>query len=248
MARLKEYLNAGGMLVCVPEGKTPGPVVASMKALAGELCPGREGISRQTGDKHGFYTLFAPVKGNVPITTYENTVRPLVVVVEKDIGKDLQLNKVAQRDAFDLLGNIYVYANGRNANRPRIASNFLVQHAAAPKTKLAVARVKYAGDFDPEPVAMGQLKAMMADDFKVDLQVEVLAPKQLTKGTKVAFLTMTGTAELSDEEAGALKKWVEEGGTLWVDAAGPPPGAVEAVKKVNALGPRLGLEDVPQGF
>jgi hypothetical protein len=144
VARLKEYLAAGGMLVCVPEGKMPVPVTNSFKALAEELCPGSEGVARKPTDKHAFYTLFAEVKGHLPTITYENSVRPLVVIIERDIGQDLQMNRVAQREGFDLLENIYLYATGKNAKRSRISTNYLTKHNQAPKQKIAVARINFS--------------------------------------------------------------------------------------------------------
>jgi hypothetical protein len=243
VSRLKEYLAAGGMLVCVPEGKSTMPVVASMKALAEEVAPGSEGKRRDGGkdETHPFYNLFATVDKPLPTITYAGKLRPLVVIVEKDIGRDLQMNKTAERAAFDLLDNIYLYATGRNAKRPRIATNFVTQHNMAPKTKLAVARIKYAGDFDPEPLAMGQLKAIMADDHNVDLKVSVVGPAGLTKEMKVAFLTVSEGMSMTDEELASLKKWVDDGGTLWVDAAG---GSVAAVDKEQEILPKVGMTDI----
>ena len=37
--KLKDYLDAGGTLVCVPEGRSTSAPLASMKALAAEVCP-----------------------------------------------------------------------------------------------------------------------------------------------------------------------------------------------------------------
>jgi hypothetical protein len=243
VARLKEYLAAGGMLVCVPEGKSTMPVIASMKALAEEVAPGSEGKRREggKGETHPFYNLFAGVEKPVPTVTYAGKLRPLVVIVEKDIGRDLQMNKIADREAFDLLDNIYLYAAGRNAKRPRIAANYVKQENASPKTKLSVARIKYAGDYDPEPLAMGQLKAIMANDHNVDLKVSVMKPAELTKETKVAFLTVSDGLNMTDEELAAIRKWVDDGGTLWVDAAG---GTAAAIDKEQEILPKVGMTDI----
>ncbi len=247
LERLKEYLAAGGMLVCVPEGKAVGPALVSMKALAAELqgalAPGREPVSRQANDKakHAFYTLFATVEGNMPTVTYDGKLRPLVVVVEKDIGRDLQMNRIAQREAFDLLENIYLFATGKNAKRPRISPSYLTQHVKTFKAKLAVARITHAGEFDPEPQAMGQMKALLADEFGVDLNVQAVAAGGLTKEMKVAFLTVSDSGTLTDEEAAQVKAWVDAGGTLWMDAAG---GTVAAVDKVHDLMGKVGLTDL----
>ena len=151
--RLREYIDAGGMLVCVPEGKNLSSPMSSMKAIAAELCPGIQAI-RRTEKNHPFYTLgVKPSKAKaIPTISYETQVRPHVVIVEKDLGRELQGNKPEDREAFDLLESLYLFAAGNDSHRPRIVTNYLIQHAAAPKVHVAVARINGGGVFDPEPL------------------------------------------------------------------------------------------------
>jgi hypothetical protein len=245
--RLKEYLDAGGTLVCVPEGRNLLAATASMKSLATELCPGVEPVRRTEKDaKHPFYALAARVKAALPTLSYETKIRPRVVIVEKDVGRDLQANSGKDREAFNLLLNLYLFATGKEPARPRIAGNYLVQKSPEPKVRLPVARVKLGGEYDPEPLALPQLKAMMADRHGLGLDLSAAAPEELSASTKVAFLTLSPAgAAPTDAQAAALKKWVDAGGTLWVDAAGGHPAAVE---KVDALTAAMGLADADLRF
>ena len=139
--RLKEYIDAGGLLGCVPEGKAAlGPPLASMKALAEELCPGLEPV-RRTDKKHPFYSLGNRMTVATPTLSYETFIRPRVIVVEKDLGRELQANKPKERDAFDLLANIYLYAVGKDSRRPRIVTNYLIQRNMTPKVQVRGARI-----------------------------------------------------------------------------------------------------------
>ena len=135
--RLREYIDAGGMLVCVPEGKAAlGPPIQSMKALAAELCPGVDPI-RRADKTHPFYTLSGKMNLAIPTLSYETLIRPRVVIIEKDVSRELQANKPKERDAFELLANIYLYAVAKDSRRPRIVTNYLIQRNAAPKTHVS---------------------------------------------------------------------------------------------------------------
>ncbi|MGH7214408.1 MAG: DUF4159 domain-containing protein [Tepidisphaeraceae bacterium] len=220
VVRLREYVEAGGMLVCAPEGKAVSGPTRSMKALATQLFPGQE-FKRLTDRKHPFFTLQQKVQGAVPVSVIERAGRPLVVMVEKDISRDLQADQAKGRDSFKMLCNVYLYATGQDVRRPRIQTNYLVRGAAgkgdAALRPMEVARVKTAGEFNPEPGALSQLSVLMANRHGIDLRAATCAPRELT-GKEAAFLTVTSSTTLGDDEASALRKWVEGGGTLWVDA------------------------------
>ncbi len=226
VARLREYIDAGGTLICAPEGNNVATALKSMRALATELYPTRE--PRAIDAKHPFYNLNERVTENTSISVVDNGVRPLVVIIEKDIGRDLQANDKNRRDAFRLMTNIYLFATGRDTRRPRIASNFVHRTNQSPKNPVQAVRIRYDGDFDPEPAGLQQLGAILANKHDTDLRVETLSPDALKSEHRIAFLTMTDKAKLSAGQIAALRKWLDAGGTLWLDSAGGSPGAVDA--------------------
>jgi hypothetical protein len=232
--RLKDYIDAGGLLVCVPEGTSTGTPLASMKALAAELCPGVEPV-RETDFEHPFYSLVTKVEESIPMTLYATPVRPRVVIIERDLGKDLQANKRKERGAFNLLTNIYLYVAGKDAKRPRIASNFVPQRNEKPANRVAAARVVLTkGEGDLEPMALPQMKALLANRHNVDLVLIEASPSELSAATKLAFLPVTASTRLSDEQAKTLRAWSDAGGTLWLDAVGGLPDAMKSLDAVVA--------------
>ncbi|HEY8668345.1 MAG TPA: DUF4159 domain-containing protein, partial [Tepidisphaeraceae bacterium] len=248
IARLREYINAGGLLVLAPEGSNLNAPLGSMRELAAKLYPGRE--LGKIDPKHPFYDLFAKVKGNIAISTVDNGIRPLVVIVERDIGRELQMDRDNQRDAMNLMANLYLYASGRDAKRPRIVTHYVTQEVQNPTPstrpaqpalargarKIAAARIRYDGNFDPEPLALPQLKALLANNHDVDLQLSTVSAEEL-KDQKLAFLAITEGATFDDKSLAALRKWMDAGGTLWVDAAGGLPPAVTQLRTfVDQLG------------
>jgi Domain of unknown function (DUF4159) len=163
-----------------------------------------------------------------------NGVRPLVVAFTKDVGRGLQTNDVKRYgDSFALMSNIYLFAVGTEPRRVRLETDYVVPPASWPTEKVDVARVRYAGDYDPEPGALAQLRVVMARDQGVDLVVRDVDAGGLAD-ERVAFLTSAGRGALTDDEARALREWVEAGGTLWLDAAGGTPGAVKATDAMLA--------------
>jgi len=231
--RLREYLDAGGMLVAAPEGTSTGNPLTSMRALAKQLYPNLE--LRKAEPKHDFFNLFQKVTTSISVSTLDNGVRPLMVIVEKDISRDLQLDATKGRDVFNLLTNIYMYAAGNNFKRSRLATNYVIQTPAVAGTPLQIARIKHAGEFDPEPMALPQLKAILAKR-SVDAAISIVAAGELDKH-QVAFLTVDEHTKLEQAESAALRKWIEQGGTLWIDVAGGRiAGAVNQDAILSAIG------------
>ena len=232
IGHLRDYLNAGGMLVASPEGGGAASVLNSFRDLAAKLYPGRQFTKAEAA--HPFFTLNQKVGEKIPVSILDNGIRPLIVLVEKDLSKDLQADNAGKRDSFNLLTNIYLYATGLAPKRPRMLTNYVVAPEAPAKATVTAARIKYDGNFDPEPASLSQLSALLAKKGGVDLKISTLAGADLTPATQVAFLTVTESAQLADADATALRKWIDAGGTLWIDAAGGRAAASAAVDSILA--------------
>ncbi len=227
--RLREYIGIGGMLVVNPEAPIS-RLQASIDALITELYPDK--ALEPVAEFHPFYDLHTKLRPTVQMQMIHNGVRPLVVVFNRDISRGLQTNDTKrQADSFAALSNIYLYAVGTQAQRTRLSSNYILPTDERPNDSIAVARILHNGSFNPEPAALTQLDAFMAREHGIDLDIQILEPGQL-KDQRIAFLTTSGDAELSDAHAKALRDWVEAGGTLWLDAAG---GTTKSVQSANAM-------------
>ncbi len=91
-----------------------------------------------------------------------------------------------------------------------------------------IARIQYGGTWDPEPGGWRRLSAILHNNAAngVELQLEPVKPGYGKLDRTFAAAHLTGTTKFTITEAGRaeLKKYVEGGGTLIVDAAG---GAAE---------------------
>ncbi len=245
VAKLRRYIDAGGLLVTNPdEGEAAAQI--SFKKLAERLF-GDDGLTLEdmAGDDP-LRDLHAR-NVNTPMKMVHNGVRPLMVHFSGDIGRELQRLDTASK-SFDALSNIYLYATGLQPQRPRLKRNYVVDQLAAPSRVLRAARIRHAGQYDPEPGAMQQLRTLMANEHDVDLQVSTAEPSELSD-QRIGFLTTVGPLDMSGDEVAALRQWIGRGGTLWLDIAGGGQSAIDSVyalvDQLSDGGPRrtLGRRD-----
>jgi hypothetical protein len=158
------------------------------------------------------------------------------VILERDVGRDLQVADAKARETFSTLANIYMYATGQDARRPRLESDYLIPPAKEAQRTISVARIKYDGVFDPEPLAIPQLSAMLLHDHGLALTTETVPVAELSDKHTLAFLTLSANAKLDDAAITALRKWVESRGTLWIDCAA---GDTTAAGTLESMLPKL---------
>ena len=234
---LKGYIDAGGLLVTNQEASGP-EAIKSFKDLSVKLF-GRE--FEELKADHPFqaiYELHQPISKGVQMRVIHNGVRPLMIHLVKDLGRGLQTND-PKAEGFAVLSNLYLWVTGMDPRRSRLGNNFVTQHVANPTKKLLAARVKHNGVYDPEPHALAQLKALLANDFDIDMKVEDAAPSALGQH-KVAFFGATADTVLTEDEAAAIRKWVEGGGTLWIDAVGgSDPAKKAALDAFAKIAPKI---------
>src|SRR6185436_10030207 len=91
----------------------------------------------------------------------------------------------------------------------------------SPSKTIKIARVQYSGNWDPEPGGWRRLNAQLQNERQIGLDVQTakLGEKKLF-GYKIAHLTGTGRFVLNTLARDEIKKFVEGGGTLVIDAAG----------------------------
>ena len=228
IANLKGFIRAGGLLVCNVD-KRKGAGVRAVRGLAERLF-GEKPLEK-IGRDHRLYHVHHHLGGQVPMRVVEDDLRVKMIVFTRDVGESLQANKVNTSPAFRMLSNLYLYATGKNFRRGRLENEHLVQTNDDPRRRLRAARIRHNGTFNPAPGALAQLKAFLANNNDVDMRVETVEPTELGPHD-IAFLTTTGDGALTDEGAQAVRRWLRDGGTLWIDAAG---GSRTAAKAANAM-------------
>ena len=174
----------------------------------------------------------------------------MLLVPEADPAKSWQRQAAADRpDHFDLMGNVLLYATDKLQGL-RVKGEWVFPRpdpSVAAKMSVKAARLKFAGNWDPEPAGWRRLAAALHNDKALDLSVDAVDPADgIDRSFKLASLTGTGPLALTPAARDAIRAFVDGGGTLVVDAAGGDAEfAAAAEKELAAIFPDDPLQDLP---
>jgi hypothetical protein len=220
--KLRRFAQEGGTIFSIAEGKADGAKFdAAMREYYKKLFPDYE--LALLPKEHKIYATYDKIARPMPIYALSNGVRNLAYHTAEDLPREWQTNSYSSgREQFQIVMNMLFYANGERWNFPRRGmSHWPVAKAAAGTAKIQ--RVKFDGNWNPEPMAWPRFGILMGNAYqvRVDALPGVTADKLDVAASKVATLTGTGKLVLSEAEKAGLKAYVQAGGTLIVDAGGP---------------------------
>jgi hypothetical protein len=159
-----------------------------------------------------------------------NGARELMLLIPAgDPARYWQIKNFSSRQTeplAELATNIYLYALDKAELQGRFkGQTWLVRRNDKVPTSatVKVARLQYGGNWDPEPAGWRRLANILHNERGVDLAVDTVqlgAGKLKSGGYKLAHLTGTQKLKLTSDQRNELKAFVEDGGTLLIDAAG----------------------------
>ncbi len=228
--KLRTYVYQGGTIFSVAEcnGKD---FSDGIREIYKKAFPRYELV--KAASENPLYSIHADLKGKPEVYLLSNGARPLVIHTDEDLAKTWQVGAhVTRKDHFLFGVNLTRYICGSyNDLLPR-GKTYWPFPAKGAGGGVTVSRVKYAGNYDPEPLALTALQRKLAADEKTSLQVNTIAMEKLGGcGSKVAMLTGTGAVSLAGPQKNGLKAFVESGGRLVVDAAGGSKDFYNAMHK-----------------
>jgi hypothetical protein len=234
---LKTFIEQGGMVLFNANGGNRA-FTASVKQLAAEMFPDI-GEFRELPADHCILKneqfLASEWKDPPVFLGFSNGVRELMILLPKaDASRAWQAQLTSSRETmFELGANLLLYSSGKKNIREK-GETYIVEKSPRIKTtrSLKVARIKYDGMWDPEPGGWRRLAAVMHNRDQLDLKVEAVAiGPQISLGDyKIAHLTGSGHIKLSLDEWIQLHAFVQNGGTLIIDAAGGSPTFAEDIR------------------
>ncbi len=172
-----------------------------------------------------------------------------MVLLPDDPAKAWQLRQTlgtGKEEAFQSLQDLILYGTDKQPLRVK-GTPYLVAADDAVKADrtLVVGRLKYAGNWDPEPGGWTRLAAVLHNTAKVDLDVKTVefGHDQLKPAVRVLHMTGTTPVRLSAAQQAELKAYVDAGGTLVIDTAGGGTGPSAAFAQsiestLNAMYPK----------
>jgi hypothetical protein len=236
--KLRRYVRGGGMILAHADCGTR-LFANTARKLGRELFP--EYDFRELPAGHPVYTTPYPRakwKAKPGVTGLSNGVRELMLLVpQSDPGKAWQLNTVGGNEpSWQLAANIVSYASDQRGLRYKGDTHLVdADPDAKPTRTIRVARLRYNGNWDPEPGGWERLRNVMRNGDGADLVVE---PVELGSGKldgyDVAHLTGTAKLMLDARATAQLTKFVGGGGTFVADAAGGAEAFASSVEAALA--------------
>jgi hypothetical protein len=163
-------------------------------------------------------------------------------------------NYGGHEEAYELMDNIFLYAidKGTKGGLRKKGETYIVDidRTITPIATIKVARLQYTGNWNPEPGGWRRLAAVLHNQKKIDLDVKTvpLGEGKLDKTFKLAHLTGTSALHLADGARSELKKFIEDGGALVMDAAGGDAAFGQSIEaEAAAILPQGSLGIVPAG-
>jgi hypothetical protein len=220
-AKLRAFVEQGGMILG-NDDCARGAFARSFQALGTKLFPRYKWQPTRPDDL--FYTeQYRNFREKPRVLELSNGVRKLMALIpDADPARAWQTRSTGTREQmFGLADNIFLYAVDKKNVMAKGESYIVKPDPAAPVSKsVKVARLDAGENPDPEPGGWRRLAAVMRNAHAVDLQVASVKPEALDNGYQVADLTGTGKFTLAPAARDAIKRFVEAGGTLVIDAAG----------------------------
>jgi hypothetical protein len=247
IARLKGYIEEGGLLVCVNEGNAQ-TFTRSIEALGQVMFP--DYAFRDLPLNHLAYTAnFQAPRTTGMIRGLSNGVRELMILYPSG---DWTWKWHSTGGGFDprntpyaSLANLWLYATDRANPRFKGEDAWVDRNPGVQAQRTAtIARIRHDGNWDPEPGGWARLSNVMHNFDQTDLSLQPVAAAP--QGATLAHLTATGSVKLDPAQLDALRKYTQAGGLVLMDAAGGSPEAAASFEVLlKQLYPDVGIQSLP---
>jgi hypothetical protein len=254
--KLKEYINEGGIIV--GHADCSNAIFAdTFRKLGQAMFPGQV-FHELPADHPIFRNENFPAKLWSPVPKMEaldNGARvQMLLLPVGDPAREWQTQTFPAIKKYtygQLMMNIYLYAVDKQGLRTK-GDTFVVKRretisATNKDAPAKIARLQYTGNWDPEPGGWVRIANMIHNHNRLDIDVETvqLGNGSLTKDYKLAHLTGTSVFTLTDPQRQEIKKYVDGGGTLLIDAAGGKSAfALSAQQELGKIFPGTGTPPV----
>lgn len=154
-----------------------------------------------------------------------NGIRELMMLVPGDGARFWQLGEFHgddREESAQLAADIFQYATDEKTPRVKGASYLISPNPAITAERaIKMGRLKFAGNWDPEPAGWLRLGASLHNNQKIDLSIKsVELGKDSLEGLSLLSLTGTGAFSFRPDQRSALQKFLADGGILVIDAGG----------------------------
>jgi hypothetical protein len=232
LARLRTFMLRGGMVLSEAACNN-GDFTLDLRKAYQRVLP-EWPLARIPAD-HQVYSCHGKAGAGAGLFGVSNGVRLLAIHAPREISLAMQQGpSPAGGPTHDLLANLYVYATDGGRLRPRGQAVWPAPPPAKamPRATVPLARLKYAGNWDPEPLGWEKLARLTEQRHNVLLRPGQVDIADLDAGRwPTAHITGTGAFTLDEAQTPAMRRFFEAGGTLLADAAGGSEAFTESLRK-----------------
>jgi hypothetical protein len=227
--QLRNFVAAGGMIFTQSDADSP-EFSQFVHDLSHHLFPLYE--MQDVPANHPLYNVLYKINMNPPLRMVSNGSQILLLHSPTDLSKYWQARDEKHRSGpFEFGINLFIYAAGKRDLRNRLETTYIAPVTQSPVQTVRVARLKYAGNWDPEPGAWPRYQRWFQRQTGYVLDVRDIAIKELRPETApVAHLTGTSRYSPTPAEVEAIKRYVLSGGVLLVDVTGGGNGFGEQLQ------------------
>jgi len=149
----------------------------------------------------------------------------MLLYASGDPAKYWELHMVSGHEELtQSMADILTYAISRDDIHFKGQTHLVkADEAIKDEKQLKLARLKYTGNWDPEPGAWRRMAAILHNEQKISLLIEpvTLGENKLDAAMyPLAHLTGTAAMKFPEPALAEIKKYVEAGGTLLIDSCG----------------------------
>jgi hypothetical protein len=228
--KFRRYVQDGGMILLNNEGGKK-DVDAFDKSLAARIFP-QYRLLPAGPDDLVYTSNFAlnRAKKPQPIMTVTNGSRVLLVYSPTDIASGWVKAKLTEKDNPDMeMGmNIFIDAAGTAEYRNRLNTPYIDPSVVKPIGTLPVYRIKYDGNWDPEPGAYRRFQRSFQNQTSIEIKLLPVESSEISRidpdtgklAAPIATLTGNTATDLSKLDMTAIRNFVKNGGVLLIDSAG----------------------------
>lgn len=218
--KLRDFVRAGGLIFTHADAGSEA-FSAWVPQLVKNVCGDYE--LQTLADSHPLYSINYHIAAPRPkLQGVSNGSRLLLVHSPADLASAWQgRNDKMFADRFRLAINIVLYASGKADLRNRLNTPYVPESDRPPVPSIAVARLQYPGNWDPEPYAWKRLGNLLTAQSGEGLFVKPVLMNDLKPGdAPLAHLTGTAAYAFTPDQIAALKAYVNSGGVLLIDDCG----------------------------
>jgi hypothetical protein len=198
------------------------------RELAARLFPDRPLL--KLPDDHPLYFSLYHLGPKPPLMGVSNGARLLMVYSPVDLARGW--SHYDPRDAlpaYQMGLNIFIYAAGKVEYHNRLDTTYLPEPPSPPTYTVHLARVRYNGNWDPEPFAWAHFSRQLQWQTGYALATSPVDISNLTTAVApIAHLTGTDALQLNRADAQGLRLYVQQGGVLLIDSCGGQQGFAQA--------------------